>query len=214
MVATSESGKSDIGFTPYLASTMRYLRRVNDSSEAWFCREILPHEAALRRFLTRRVGSVLAEDLRHDIYVRVLEAAEIQRPTSPKAFLFKAARNLLIDRARRDRIVSIESVEDLDGLNVLLDEASPDRTLSGRQQLQKVSIILGRMSQKSRDVLLLRRIEGLSQKEVAQRLSITEAAVEKHVYRALRTLANALFGEADYKDEISKPYVREIRDVE
>jgi RNA polymerase sigma-70 factor (ECF subfamily) len=187
---------------------------VDDLIEAWFCREVLPHEAGLMRFLGRRVGNVLAEDIRHDIYVRVLESAEIQRPTSPKAFLFKTARNLLIDRARRDRIVSIESVEDLDGLNVLLDEASPERTVSGRQQLQKVSIILGRMSKKSRDVLLLRRIEGLSQREVAQRLSITEAAVEKHVYRALRTLANALFGEAQPRDEISNPYVRENRDVE
>lgn len=166
------------------------------------------------RFLGKRVGSVLAEDLRHDVYVRVLESAEVSRPTSPKAFLFKTARNLLIDRARRDRVVSIESVEDLDGLNVLLDEASPDRILSGRQQLQKVSAILARMSQKSRDVFLMRRIEGLSQREVAERLAITEAAVEKHVYRALRTLANSLFGEAHHKGEISKADVREIRDVE
>lgn len=137
----------------------------------------------------------MAEDLRHDIYVRVLEAAEAQLPRSPKAFLFTSARNLLIDRARRDQVVAIESVVDLDELNVLIDETSPDRHVSARQQLQRVALVMRGMSAKARDVLLMRRIDGLSQREVAQRLGITEAAVEKHVYRGLRLLANSLYGE-------------------
>lgn len=151
-------------------------------------------------FLTRRAGAALAEDLRHDIYIRVLEFAGVQRPSAPKAFLFTTARNLLIDRARRDRIVAIDLVEDLDVLNVLVDAASPERQLSGRQQLQKLSRILERMPEKSRKVFWMRRVDGLPQREVAMALGLSEAAVEKHVHRGLRLLSSALYGEASSQD--------------
>lgn len=155
-------------------------------------------------FLTRRAGVGLAEDLRHDIYIRVLEFAETQRPSAPKAFLFTTARNLLIDRARRDRIVAIDLVEDLDVLNVLVDTVSPERQISGRQQIQRLSRILERMPEKSRKVFQMRRIEGLPQREVAISLGLSEAAVEKHVHRGLRLLSNALYGETSKQGTVDQ----------
>jgi len=170
---------------------------VDDNLEDWFRREILPCEAALMRYLgQKRAMPIDAEDLRNDIYIRVLESAEIQRPRSPKAFLFSTARHLLIDLARRNRVVAIDLLEDLEVLNVLTDDISPERQASGRQQLQRLSKHFDRMPAKCREVIWLRRIEGLSQKEVADRLSVTEATVEKHVYRGMRYLADALYGVA------------------
>src|SRR5262245_51748947 len=113
------------------------------------------------RFLAGRSRAlgVDIQDLRHDVYVRVLEAAAQVRPTSPKAFLFATARNLLIDRARRDRVVTIDSLEDLDSLNVLVDSVSPERLASGRQQLLRLSRIFDRLPTRCRQVLWLRRID-------------------------------------------------------
>src|SRR5689334_10562647 len=101
---------------------------------AWFSRNILIHEAALLRFLKRTWRNPAdVPDLCHDVYVRVLEASERQRPSSPRAFLFRAARNLVIDRARRARIVPIDLLQDMESLSVLTDEVTPERTVSALQ---------------------------------------------------------------------------------
>jgi RNA polymerase sigma factor (sigma-70 family) len=175
---------------------------VNGTLEDWFRREILPHEPTLVRFLSRRRpnhGDV--EDLRHDIYVRVLEAAEHARPVSAKAFLFSTARNLLIDRARRDRIVAIDFLDDIDLLDVLIDDVSPERQTSGRQQLQRLAKVFDRLPPRCRDVLWMRRIDGLTQKQVAERLGIAEGTVERHLFRSLRMLADGLLSRAHQREE-------------
>jgi len=158
----------------------------------------------MRYLSQKRAIGVDAADLRNDIYIRVLESAEKLRPTVPKAFLFSTARNLLIDLARRNRVVSIDLMEDLDFLNVLIDEMSPERHATGRQQLERLSQLFDRMPVKSREVFWLRRIEGLSQRDVAERLNLTEGAVEKHVHRSIRFLADALFGASESIPEAKK----------
>src|SRR5688572_25846262 len=107
---------------------------VADELKEWFRREILPHEAALMQFLAqKRALQADSEDLRNEIYIRVLESAARSKPLAPKAFLFSTARNLVVDLVRRNRVVSIDLLEDLDGLNVLIEELSPERRVSGRQ---------------------------------------------------------------------------------
>lgn len=163
--------------------------------DKWFAAEILPHEAALTRYL-RRVWAGAAEvaDFRQEIYVRVYESAAKALPTSPKAFLFTTARNLIADRLRRERVVSIDYTQDLDTLNVLVDEISPEQRLSAREELRRLSAALDRLSDDCRNVIWLRRIEGLSQKEVAARLGMPEGTLESHLCRGLRALVKITFG--------------------
>jgi len=164
-----------------------------ESLDNWFVREILPHEGALLRYLAR-VWPDAAEiqDIRHDAYVRILEGAHRLRPTAPKALLFSIARNLMIDRARRSRIVPIDLMGDLDALNVLVDEVTPERRASIRQQLVSVTEAVNRLPARCREVLWLRRVESLSYREIAARLEITEGTVEKHMAHAARLLADML----------------------
>jgi RNA polymerase sigma-70 factor (ECF subfamily) len=179
---------------------------VPDSIETWFQREILVHEAALVRFLARKLRNPSdVQDIRHDIYVRILEAAERELPTSPKAFLFSVARHILIDRARRDRIVAIDLLEDLDVLNVLIEEGTPERRETGRQQLQKLSNLIQRLPDRCREVVWMRRVEDVPQKVIARRLGIAEATVEKHLVRGIRMLADALY---ETERSHSEPVVR------
>ena len=172
-----------------------YCVPVPDSTETWFQREILVHEAALARFLSRKLHNPAdVQDIRHDIYVRILEAAERERPASPKAFLFSVARNILVDRVRRNRIVAIDLLEDLDSLNVLIEEETPERREAGRQQLEKLSNLIQRLPDRCREVVWMRRVEDLPQKIIARKLGIAEATVEKHLVRGIRMLADALYG--------------------
>jgi RNA polymerase sigma factor (sigma-70 family) len=172
------------------------------SVEEWFREEILPYERALVHFLRRKWTSADdVEDIRHDIYVRVLQAAEQNRPASPRGFLMGVARHVLIDRARRDRIVAIDLLQDMDVLNVLIDEVTPERATAGREQLERLSKLFDQLPGRCREVVWMRRVENLSQKEIASRLGIAEATVEKHLVRGIERLACSLYGAAQ-KNEI------------
>jgi RNA polymerase sigma factor (sigma-70 family) len=168
---------------------------MDESLEAWFAREILTHEDALVRYLCRMWSDRdEVHDLRQETYIRVYEAAGKARPHSPKAFLFTTARHLLADRIRRERVVSIETRGDIEALDVLIDEISPEDRASAHEELRTVARAFERLPPRCREVLWLRRVEDLSQKEVAARLSIREGMVEKHVAKAMRRFADALFG--------------------
>src|SRR3546814_1046188 len=91
-----------------------------DDLDQWFAEQILPYEGALTAYL-RRVWPDPSEiaDLRQEVYVRVYQGAGKQRPPVARFFLFTVARNLLIDRLRKSRVVPIDLMEDLDAANVL-----------------------------------------------------------------------------------------------
>jgi len=163
--------------------------------DAWFVAEILPHEAELVRYLSR-VWPNRAEvpDLLQEVYVRIYESATKTLPDVPRAFLFVTARNLVADRVRRERIVSIDYTQDLDVLNVVLDELSPEQRVSARQELRRLSEALDELSDNCRAVIWLRRVDGLSQREAAERLGMNEGTVESHLSRGVRALAKAVFG--------------------
>jgi len=165
--------------------------------DAWFVREILVHEEALTRYLQRcwpHRDDV--HDLRQEVYVRVYEAAGKALPASPKSFLFASARNLITDRLRRGRVVSIETMGDLEPLHVLVDEVSPERRFDGRQALRRLSEAFDRLPDRCRQVLWLRRVEELPQKVVASQLGISEKTVEKHVANGIRLIADHFYGGA------------------
>jgi RNA polymerase sigma factor (sigma-70 family) len=164
-----------------------------EALDEWFANEILPHEAALLRYLQRVwPNRHELQDLRQDIYVRVYEAAMKSRPISPKSFLFSTARHLLIDRIRRSRVVSIHYVGDLLELNVLPDELTPERCASAGQELGVLASAFRRLPPREREAVWLRRVKDLSQQEVAERMGISQKTVETHLRRALHAMANAL----------------------
>lgn len=174
---------------------------MDESVDAWFKREIFVHEEALLRFLRRNWRNVAEiHDLRQEVYIRVYEAAIKARPASPRSFLFTTARNLLADRVRHQRVITIDTVGDLDTLAVLVDEVSPERRQSAWQELRVLARAFDRLPQKCRETVWLRRVERLSQREVAERMKVAPKTVEWHLTNGLKRLADALFG-----NELSEP---------
>jgi RNA polymerase sigma-70 factor (ECF subfamily) len=164
---------------------------MGDPLDTWFKREILIHEEILVRFIARiwPRRDELA-DIRQEAYARVYEAARQARPQNPKAFLFATARHLMADRIRRERIVSIRAGGENDYLNVLVDEISPERRVGAHQELARLARAFDRLSAKCREVVWLRRVKELPQKEVAGRLGLTEKTIEKHLRTGARQLAH------------------------
>jgi RNA polymerase sigma-70 factor (ECF subfamily) len=193
----------------YFERSAQYLKAVLTPFDQWFAEQILSHEVSLTRYL-HRVWSNMSEipDLRQDIYVRVYESARDSRPVSPRAFLFATARNLMTDHIRRSRVVSMEATGDVAAFDALVDEVSPERHVGASQELQRLALAFDSLSDKCRRIVWLRRIEGLSQRQTAERLGVREVAVESQLARGMRALARAVFGSAgggEDPGERSKP---------
>jgi RNA polymerase sigma-70 factor (ECF subfamily) len=161
-----------------------------ESLEVWFKREVLSHEEHLTRFLSRLwPRSDELADLRQEAYARVYEAAQKERPRQPKAFLFATARHLTTDRVRRERVVRFLTGGDDEVFNVLVDEVSPEQQVAAHGELSRLARALDQLTARSREVVWLRRVQQYSQKEVAERLGVSEKAVEKHLSIGVRRLA-------------------------
>ncbi len=89
----------------------------------------------------------------------------------------------------------MDLVEDLDALNVLVDETSPERRASGRQQLLRLTAAFNRLPPRCREVVWLQRVDGLPLKEIAARLGIALGTAEKHAFSGMRLLADYYYGE-------------------
>ena len=144
-------------------------------------------------------------DLRQETYARIFEAAQQRKPQSPKAFLFSISRHIMSDRRRRERIVSIQAAGDKDFSNDLVEEKTPERTVSAHQELARLASAFDRLPAKCRQVIWMRRVQDIPQKEVALRMNISEKAVEKQISRGGRLLAQYIQqserdGEADCED--------------
>jgi len=177
---------------------------VDGTLDTWFKREVLSHEAALMRYL-RRVWPARdeVEDLRQEVYIRAYEAARRSRPAAVRPFLLTIARNLMADRQRRARIVSIEAVSDPDALNILVEEVSPERRVGAWQDLKRAIRALNQLPPKCREVVWLKRVEELPIKEIADRLRISVRTAENQVFRGMQALCATLFSDeqAHFKSE-------------
>ena len=163
----------------------------------WFVREVLPLEAMLMHFLHQNWrNKAEIEDLRQDVYAQVLEAARKEIPEKPKAFLIATARNMLIDRIRHNQVVPIDAVNDLDELNIAFDQPGPDRTAIARDVLRRLQAAIDLLPPRAREAVLLRRVEGLSRREIAERMGVSENTVSDHITAGMRSLADIYLGEA------------------
>jgi RNA polymerase sigma-70 factor (ECF subfamily) len=182
----------------------------------WFMQDVLPLEPALTRFLQRnwRQPAEIA-DLRQETYARAYEAALRERPKLVKPFLFQIARNLMIDRLRRQSVVSLETMADFDWANVTDDRPSLESHVAARQQLRLLQEALDDLPPRCRQIVVMRKIDGLPQKEVARRMGIAVETVENQVAKGVRLLAQALEGRRGTVASQSRRYnfFRKARDV-
>jgi len=156
----------------------------------WFKQSILPHEGALRSRLRRVVARAHdVDDLVAECMTRAYASGDIQRPQSGKAFLFEIARNLLIDEARREKIVSLEFVAELDMLQA---DSSTEEALQARDELRHLQAILDTLPPQCRRAFILRRVHGNSVKEIAEEMGLSVFTVDKHLTRAAVKIMQAI----------------------
>jgi RNA polymerase sigma factor (sigma-70 family) len=156
----------------------------------WFADEVQPHESSLRSYL-RSVFPAFPDidDLVQESYARLIRAREKGRVSYVKAFLFTTARNAALDFFRRRKVVSIEPVADLAQLSVLEEGPDAAEAVSKQQELELLSAAVRSLPDRCRQVLTLRLMYGLSHKEIAADLRISEHTVKAQLAKGMRRCA-------------------------
>lgn len=145
------------------------------------------HNAALLRFTAAKLGSEHeAREVAQEAYVRLLQLDKPETISYLRAFLFKTASNLAMDRLRaRRRAPSLHSASNED---IAAFDLSPERHCAGEQMIAVLDRALDELPNKCRRIFVLYRVEGLSRAEIAIRMGLGERMVRLYMARALEHL--------------------------
>jgi len=172
---------------------------------AWVGGHVLPHEADVRAWLRRRgVAPDQIDDVVQEAYCRIAALDQVLHIGNGRSYFFQTARNIVLEQTRRARIVRIDSVTEIELSNIVDDEPSPERIAAGRRELQRVQNLIAGLPEKCRTIFELRRIDGVSQRDIAKILNVSENTVEAQAVRGLKLILKALSGDPAEPSAIGK----------
>jgi len=173
---------------PALASRAIVMPPHDTPEGRWLAEHLAPHVPMLRAWLAGRFpGLAEIDDIVQDAFTHILAArARGTEMRSPKAFFFATARNRAIDLVRMRAAHPAESLAENDALDVLDDADGVAEAVARNQELELLTQAIQSLPERCRQVLTLRRLYGLSQREVAARLGISENIVEHEVTIGVR----------------------------
>ncbi len=145
----------------------------------WFAENLQPHEAMLRAWLHSRFSNEHdIDDIVQEAYFKVLKARKTTKITSPKAFLFATARNLALEGIRKKSVRSELSLVDLNEFDLLNDEEDVNDAVARSEELEILTRAIQSLPTRCRQIITLRKIYGMSQKDIAKELGISVHTVE------------------------------------
>lgn len=147
--------------------------------------------AALLRFLTARTRDpALAEDLLHDVWIKISTGDQSGPIEKPTGYLYKICENVVRD-ARRSETRKRARETLWSGADIGVersDDLTPEKIALERDQLNKLLVELEKLPDRTRQIIIDFRINEITQREIASNLGISISAVEKHLQRAYRVL--------------------------
>ncbi|PXA83468.1 sigma-70 family RNA polymerase sigma factor [Nostoc sp. 3335mG] len=150
----------------------------------------------MRAWLRGAFPAIDVDDVVQESYCRIATLTRVEHIDDPRRYLFRTARNVVLEQIRRERVVSIEAASGLAELELAPEEeGSPERVVAGRRALERVERLIEALPDRARMVFRLRKIEGVPQREIAERLGLTETVVENEVARGLRRILDQLTDE-------------------
>lgn len=156
----------------------------------WVRNHIRRLHAVLRRRGWERQD---AEDVIQDAFLRMQafcnEGGEVR---NSEAFLVRTAINLSVNSRVRQPVYSALSEDDEQQRQSLSFAPAPEDILAAEESLDRVVALLDTLTSRTREIFLLRYIDGYTYPQIAQQLNISVSAIEKHMARALLVLTKEL----------------------
>jgi RNA polymerase sigma-70 factor (ECF subfamily) len=153
----------------------------------WFEREVYVHENSLRSYLRGVFSSVHdVEDVVQQSFLRIWKARSERSICYAKTFLFQIARHLAIDLIRHERRSPIVPATDFDVSSIM--ESGPDvaEQASTNHEITLLLEAIDSLPARCREIVILRKLQGISQKEIAARMQISEQTVQVQVARGVK----------------------------
>jgi RNA polymerase sigma factor (sigma-70 family) len=164
----------------------------------------LPFEGEVRGWLRRHVYSLTsadADDLIQESYAR-LWASDLSGVEHGRSYFYATVRNLLLEHARRARIVPMERLGEIEALRIPSEEPGPERHVTARQELERLLAIVERLPAQCQRAFRLQKFHGYSQKQIAVEMKLSEKTVEKHLAVALLRVLDEL--KQEEKDRVGQ----------
>jgi RNA polymerase sigma-70 factor (ECF subfamily) len=159
----------------------------------WLMQNILPHEPELRRWLSRRaIPGLEIDDIIQESYAILAGLEAVEHIHSPRIYLFEVAKSVILASFRKSKVVAFSALAEFDALLVPDDRPSPEAVAMGRQELGRLAELIDTLPPKRREAFVLRKVRGLSQREVAASMGLSENTVEKHIGKALKVLGHII----------------------
>jgi|SRR5579872_1419309 len=146
----------------------------------------LSNQAALRRFIWRFFRNVQdVEDIAQETFLRAYCAENDRKIERPRSFLFRIARHVALNQLARKSHQITEYLEDLTSSDVLPEEGSVEDEVAAGQTLGLHCEAVAALTPHCRRVYMMRKVDGLSHREIASRLGIAVSTVEKHLIKGV-----------------------------
>lgn len=169
------------------------MKRITSERAKWLADHVLPHEPSLRSWLaSKRLHGIDTDDIVQETYALLAGLESVDAIRHVKAYMFKTAYSVILGQVRRANIVSISTIDDIGQLAGADEAPLPDIQVSDRQELQRLSEAIASLPPRRREVFVLRKIHGLKQHEVAQKLGVSVGTVEKQMQKSLNALMAVL----------------------
>lgn len=153
----------------------------------WFVEEVHAHDSSLRAYLRGSFPTVRdVDDVVQESYVRVWKAKTAEPIRSARAFLFRVARHLALDLLRHDRVSPIDAVTDLSALPVVDNRTGVAEAASIAEETALLVTAIDALPPRCREIVILRKLRGLPQKEIAARLGLSEQTVQVQIARGVK----------------------------
>lgn len=150
-------------------------------------RLFVEHRQALQAYLSRMLRQPeLVADLIQETFLRFAERDTSSTIQNERSYLYRVAHNLAIDHLRQQQRQRTDSMP-IEELHEIVDTSgSLEKQAEARSHLEYLHKILQELPPRTRQVFALNRIEGLTHKQVAEHLSISDSSVQKHLSSALQ----------------------------
>jgi RNA polymerase sigma factor (sigma-70 family) len=159
----------------------------------WIATRVMPHETEIRAWLARaRVPRDEIDDVIQEAYCRLYALEGYDGIDRPGAYFFSIARNLLLQQLRRRRIVQIQTVAEIEAMAPFDESPSAEQQLNAKLELARLRAVIETLPERCRRIFEMRKIERLSQKEIAARMGVNEGIVENETRKAMALILAAL----------------------
>lgn len=161
------------------------------------------HHKALRRFISRHMVPISdIDDISQEAFLRAYQAERKKPIEQPKAFLFRIAKNLMLSESGKKSRRITDYIEDFEYTEILAEGENLEDNIMAQQKLGIYCEAVATLTPQCRRAFLLKKVYGMTHKEIASHMGIAVSTVEKHLVKGVRQCDTVI---AERYNDLSAP---------